>query len=90
MQPGDIARLCAEAGYGKPTAEEKAGPSVVQLWRMKQLTSDDPVIVNWRGEPKEGRLLAITIQNECKVLLKDDPEERLVDPSTVSLPQSAA
>lgn len=84
---GDLARLCVECGFGKPTAAQTAGPGFVDLWFLKRVRANDPVVVDWRGKKVSATLVGVTIGKQVRVLIEN--EERLVQPEQVTLPAAA-
>ncbi len=86
MSMGDLARLCVEAGFGKPT-EAELHPSFVQLFRTKKIAVGADVLVNWREKKVAGTLVSVDALNRITVLV--DGEERKVAAECVTL-QAAA
>jgi len=101
MQP-DTYAVIAALGYAlagtaveEPAAtvekeEESPAANVAQLFHSKQLAHGDPVLVNWREEWKEARILgASNNRRQVTVQIVGDSEERKVPTSTVK-PHEAA
>lgn len=72
----DLALLGFLHGHGKPTAKEKAPPTVVDMWRKKQIKAESPVIVKWKGAEVEGVLKSVTSNDGVIVQMVGDPDER--------------
>lgn len=89
VQDSDMIRMCVEAGFGRPTPKQLAGPSVADLWRLKKIKSGDPVVAMWDGKKQPAKLLSVNISNKVTVLVGNSPEERTIDVDQVSLPKAA-
>lgn len=89
LQLGDLVRLCVECGYGQKTASEAAGPTIAELWKAKKVKSGAAVVVHWCGKKVTARLTRVTTGGEAVVRLDNDPEERTVAVSAVSLAKAA-
>lgn len=50
MSQRDIAFLTWQLGFGKPTEEEKRPPTIVDMWRSKQIKRGEKIEVNWRDK----------------------------------------
>lgn len=83
----DLALLAYSLGYGKETAAEKAPPSVVDLWRRKQLKYDAPVVVRWRGKELNATFKGVDGSDQPIVVLDGDGEERKLPAADVWLPE---
>ena len=101
MQP-DTYAVIAALGYAiaagsvsEPEAavekeDDKPAANVAQLFHSKQLAHGDPVLVNWREEWKEARILGASMnRKQVTVQINGDSEERKVPTSTVK-PHEAA
>lgn len=88
LDNSDLIGICVACGFGKPTAKESAGPTVVELWKSKKLSAETPVLVEWRGKKVAGKLMRVTASNQCGVLLPNDPQEKLVNVECVTLPKA--
>jgi len=89
LLPNDIAQVAVACGYGKPTKKENEVPTVVQLWRKKQIKAGHPVIVQWLDGEREATLKQVVGATEVVVLLDGDPEERTVAVERVVVPAMA-
>lgn len=84
----EFIRICVECGFGKPTNRE-ANPTVVDLWRQKKAKAGDAVVVDWRGKKANGTLVTVTVMNQIRVLLDNDPDEKQVEVGQVTLATAA-
>lgn len=80
----------AATGDSSVEKEESSAPNVAQLFHSKQLAHGDPVLVMWREEWKEARILGASVnRKQVTVQIDGDSEERKVPTSTVK-PHEAA
>ncbi len=79
----DLALLGFLHGFGKPTAKEKAPPTVVDMWRKKQIKAEAPVIVKWKGADVDGVLKSVTGNDGVIVQIVGDPDERKFEAADV-------
>lgn len=95
FQPDTYAMIAAVAyaleqnGITVPPVEKKAEPvNVANLFHSKQLKHGDIVLVEWREETKEARILGASV-NRKQVTVEIDGEERKVPVETVRVPDAA-
>lgn len=90
LTDGDMARLAADSGFGKPTRAENAPPTIEELWRRKELKAGDAVEVHWVDGLREAVLLGMRGRDEAKVRFDGDDVETFVSVERVAVPQTAA
>jgi len=67
-----IALLC---GYGQPTAEQLAPPTIQALWDAKVVSRDSAVKVKWRNKKVDGKLVRVTDDGRVFVTIGEDTTE---------------
>jgi hypothetical protein len=91
LHGGVLAFMCWSLGFGKePTKSETASPTVVQLWRDKELKHDDPVMVKYRNKLRPAVIKGVTGEDQVRVQLEDDDIERTVAAENVSVEMAVA
>ena len=82
LREGDLVFLCFTLGYGKPTEQENAPPTIIDLIRSGSVKLSDPVEITWRKQQRTGKVLAIVFngkdKEDLRVQLDGDSEERIV------------
>jgi hypothetical protein len=71
-----------------PAVGEEELPNVAALFHSKQIAHGDTVLVNWREEWVEGRIVGASV-NRKQVTVTIDGEDRKVPTTTVKLPEAA-
>lgn len=89
VHDSDLARLCAECGFGKKTEAEERPPTIADLYRRKEVKAGDPVEVLWRKQKRTGIFKGLNATNQPIVLLEGDSEDREVNVDTVTALQVA-
>ena len=86
IRAADLAIVCWQLGYGKPTVQELAPPTVVQLWRKKQIKVDEPIVAKWRNKWCDALLKGVTPNDEVVVLVIGEVDEQRLKVDDVKLP----
>lgn len=81
----DLKWLLYHLGYGKRVAKV-AGPTVVELWKKKKIKAYDPVLVQWRDEEIEARIVRVKTNGEVLIELPEGAEHS-VTPDKVRVPE---
>lgn len=77
-----IALLC---GYGQPTPEQLAPPTIQQLWSEKAVGYDSAVLVRWRGKKNvRAKLRRVTDDGRVFVSIGDETVEHELSVADVS------
>jgi hypothetical protein len=82
----DLCMLVFSEFGGKPLDRELAPPSIVDLWRKRQIDREARVLVEWRKKKVEAVFKGVNGANEVVVQMIGDPDERAFAPDLVSLP----
>ena len=70
----DLVAIAVACGFGKPTAEQAAGPSLLTLWRQQKIQHDTPVTVKLAGKSVQGKLIRVC--DDGRVIAFASGEER--------------
>lgn len=76
IRPADLGILCWQMGYGKPLPSELAAPTVVSMWRKKQIKIDETIQVKWRDKWVDATLKGVNGLNEVIAQVVGDADER--------------
>jgi hypothetical protein len=96
FQPDSYA-IIAALGYAlaggaaasvEPAVREEKKTNVANLWHAKEISHGDTVLVDWREEWKEARIVGASV-NRKQITVVIDGEERKVPSDTVKLPEAA-
>ncbi len=72
----EINFMCWLLGHGKPTGEEQRPPTVLEMYRKKQIKKGDKLEVLYRDKWMEGVLTDVTGNNELVVQPTGEADER--------------
>lgn len=86
LTPREIILSIWLLGHGKPTAKEEAPPTVVELYRKKQIKLEDTVEVLYRDVWMDGVLKNVTGNNELIVQPVGESDERRFTVEQVRIP----
>lgn len=76
IRSNELAFLAFLHGHGKPTDKEKTPPTVVEMWRKKQIKPEAAVDVLHRNKWTPATLKLVNSNDEIIVQIVGDPDER--------------
>jgi hypothetical protein len=86
VQQRDIAFMCWQMGFGKATEKEKQPPTVVELYRKKQLKVGETIGVKWRDKWVDATLVGVTGNDEIIAQPVGEADERRFKAEDVQVP----